>query len=320
MLLETRHLQLISAIATHGTATLASRDLNLTQSAVSHQLINLETRLGMPLFHRLGKRMTLTNAGARLFTAAQRTLGELRDAEHELMMTAAGHTAVLRVSTECYTTYHWMPRIMRMLAQRDPGVEVRIVAEATTDPIAALHAGTIDIAIMMNRYTDKHLRAWPLFDDEVVMVTAVDHPFAARPHIDLHDLITEHVLTYSPLTDGSSSFGLMLRHAGVSPRRVSHIQLTEAIIELVAAGIGVGFLARWAVAPYLARRQVVAVRVTANGIRRRWHAVTLRQLAGGKHIRAFAAMLATGPLVLEQDATRRATRIGGRRATARGAS
>src|SRR6266508_3603836 len=99
MILETRHLRLVAAVAEHGTLTRAGRVLNLTQSGVSRQLLDLETRLGLPLFHRLGKRMVPTPAGERLLEAARRALPQLSDVEEELRRLAGGRAAILRVST-----------------------------------------------------------------------------------------------------------------------------------------------------------------------------------------------------------------------------
>jgi LysR family transcriptional regulator for metE and metH len=318
MILETRHLHMIAAVAEHGTLTRASHELNLTQSAISHQLITLEARLRTSLFHRLGRRMVLTNAGTRVLTAAQRTLGELRAAEEELGRLAAGQTGLLRVSTECYTSYHWMPRVMRSFGARVPSVEVQIVADATGDPIAALHDGRIDLAVMMNRHVGTHLRAYPLFTDELVLVTAKDHPFATRRFVELSDLASEHLLTYSPLASRSSFMGQLLAESGIKPRRESTIQLTEAIVELVESGLGVAVLARWAIAPRLATGSLAAIRVTAAGIRRQWYAVTLRRSAAGSHAREFAALLAQGPAVLEP-AVHRAPGASRRRRLAAGA-
>jgi DNA-binding transcriptional LysR family regulator len=80
---------------------------------LSRQLLDLETRLGLPLFHRLGKRMVPTPAGERLLVAARRTLPQLSDVEAELRRLADGRAAILRVSTECY-----MPLTRRGLERR----------------------------------------------------------------------------------------------------------------------------------------------------------------------------------------------------------
>src|SRR6058998_3897603 len=90
MILETRHLRLVAAVAEHGTLTRAGRVLHLTQSGLSRQLLDLETRLGLPLFHRLGKRMVPTPAGERLLVAARRALPQLSDVEEELRRLAGG--------------------------------------------------------------------------------------------------------------------------------------------------------------------------------------------------------------------------------------
>src|SRR5256884_6106674 len=73
MILEPRHLRLVAAVVEHGTLTKAGRVLHLTQSGLSRQLLDLETRLGLPLFHRLGKRLVPTPPGGALLLAAPRT-------------------------------------------------------------------------------------------------------------------------------------------------------------------------------------------------------------------------------------------------------
>src|SRR5262245_44861587 len=109
MILELRHLRLVLAIAEEGSVTRAGPRLHLSQSALSHQLLDLEKRLGVGLFERVGKRMVLAPAGERLLTSARGVLDEVERAEEEIRAAALGQRGVLRLTTQCYTVYHWLP-------------------------------------------------------------------------------------------------------------------------------------------------------------------------------------------------------------------
>src|ERR671939_869871 len=148
MKLDIRHLKLIVAVTEEKSVTRAGERLHLTQSALSHQLRDIEEKLGTPLFIRLNKRMLLTQAGERLLNAAPLVLGELRRAEEDIRQIAQHREGMLRISTECYTCYHWLPAVLRPFHDLFPRVEVRIVAEATRRPLAALLDGRLDLAII----------------------------------------------------------------------------------------------------------------------------------------------------------------------------
>lgn len=296
MILETRHLRLVTAVTDHGTLTRAGRELNLTQSALSHQLLDLERRLGAALFHRVGRRMVPTAVGERLVARARRVLQLLNETEEEALRVANGLEGLIRLSTECYTCYHWLPQLMQTFGQRFPNVEVRIVADATRRPVRALLDGRIDLAIVHNLPADPRLAHTLLFEDELMVVTSPDHPFAGRPYVAPQELATEHLLTYRlPLRD-LAVFQHVLGPAGITPRRVTQIELTEALIEMVRARIGVSILAAWAVAPYVKAGRLVATRFTEPGFRRRWAAALLRQPSVPLHLREFINLLRVGPV------------------------
>src|SRR3954465_15657575 len=106
-MLEGRHLQLVAAIVDEGNLTRAGQWPHLTQSALSHQVLDIEERLGTPLFHRVSKRMLLTPSGQRLLDTAKRVLVDLGQAEEDLRRFADEREGVIRITTECYTNYHW---------------------------------------------------------------------------------------------------------------------------------------------------------------------------------------------------------------------
>lgn len=299
MHLDIRHLKLIVAVTEEKSVTKAGERLHLTQSALSHQLRDIEERLGTPLFLRMNKKMILTQAGERLLRTARQVLDELKRAEDHISQIAASKQGTLRISTECYTCYHWLPDVMKEFSRKFPGVEIKIELQATHRPIQALLHGKLDLAIVSSFERDKRLLYQPLFGDELVAIMAVDHPLALRPYIRARDFADQHVILYVP-PEESTLFEKLLRPAGIMPARVSEVQLTEAIIEMVKAGLGVSVLARWAIEGQMASGKLVARPLTSKGLHRQWQAVTIKQDFAPTYINEFVALLSRPAMPLVQ--------------------
>src|SRR5687767_9404388 len=273
--LDLRHLRLVAAVAESGGQTRAARRLNLTQSALSHQLRELEGRIGTPIFIRASRRMILTAVGERILATARRVLHEVETLENDLVSTeATGGAGVVRLATECYTCYHWLPGVVTAFRQEWPRVDVRIVAEVTADPVRALLDGALDLAIVAGDVDERRLGCTSLFQDEHVVVVAPNHPFVGKAFVAAEELRNEHLILYTIHSRDNSVLREVLRPAGVEPRQLTRVQLTEAIVELVKAGLGVSVLARWAVAPHLRDGSLVGIPLTKRGFHRRWWAVT----------------------------------------------
>ncbi len=183
--LEVRHLRLVSAIAEEGTMTRAAQRLHLTQSALSHQLRDAEERLGTKLFLRTKRKMIPTPPGEWLLESARRLLAELERTESAIRRAAAGEEGVLRLATECYTCYHWLPSRLARFRQKFPKVELSILAEATRNPLPFLKEGLLDVALVYNLVPDKRLAYRSLFEDEMVGIFRPDHPLARRAFLRL---------------------------------------------------------------------------------------------------------------------------------------
>jgi LysR family transcriptional regulator for metE and metH len=274
MNLEIRHLQLVEAITAEGSVTRAAARLNVTQSALSHQLREIEDRLRTPLFLRVNRRLSLAPAGERLLQSARRVLDDLRAAEEDIGRLAAHQDGVIRVSTECYTCYQWLPPLLKPFHKRFPRVEVEIVADVTRRAVEALHARNIDLALTHHVRRDAKLRIVPVFEDELVVIVPRDHALAKKKFVVPRDLESEHLLMHSPAEE--SFFAKSLAREGVRPRKHSVVVLTEAIVELVRAGIGVSAVPRWTVARELRNGEIVALRFTKKGLLRKWGAATLK--------------------------------------------
>jgi LysR family transcriptional regulator for metE and metH len=295
MQLELRHLRLVQAISEEGGVTRAGRRLHLSQSALSHQLREAEARLGAPLFGRIGKRMVLTPAGERMLELARRVLPEIVELEQGLRRDVASGRGVLRLATQCNTVYHWLPSRLRLFHRRWREVDVEVIGVAD-DPLPALLEGRIDLAIVQRSGRHPRVTQRPLFDDELVVVAPAGHRLAARPFVAARDFVGERLLVYSAPREANAVFRDVLIPAGVEPARVVQIQLTEAIVELVAAGLGISVLPRWSVAPQIERGTLVARPLTRAGRFRAWSAAYRSRPAPPPHLLGFVEVLARHPL------------------------
>ncbi|HSB09282.1 MAG TPA: LysR substrate-binding domain-containing protein [Blastocatellia bacterium] len=299
--LEVRHLRLVETVAREGGITKAAHRLHVTQSALSHQLRDIEDKLGTPLFLRLNKRMLLTQAGERLLTSAPIVLEELKRAEEDIRQIAAHREGILRISTECYTCYHWLPRVLTAFNREFPRVEVRIVAEATRRPIEALLDGRLDVAITSDVTRNQKIKFKPLFKDEMVVIASPDHPLAIKTYVSARDFASEHLLVYAIPKEDLTVFQKILVPAGVSPKHVSRVELTEAIIEMVKAGLGIGVMARWAVWPHIESGALVGLPITVRGLHRLWHAAILRHKVTPPYLLRFVELLSLNPMAITKD-------------------
>jgi LysR family transcriptional regulator, regulator for metE and metH len=288
--LEIKHLQLVAAIARTGSVTRAGDLLNLSQSALSHQLRDIEDRLSTPLFHRVGKRMVLTTAGDAVLRAATQVLDIVGRTEDDIRKAGKSSAGLLRITTQCYTCYHWLPGLLKEYRLRHPNVEVHVDADATPRPIKSLVEGRIDLAIMSDPVRDRRLVLRPLFEDELLVIMSPNHRLAGRAVVEPEDLAEETLIIYPPREE-STVLQQVLAPAGVVPRAVQQVQLSEAIIELVKAGLGVAAMARWAIEPSVRAGLLRTARLTRKGFRRRWSAAMLRDMADTPFAKDFIDLI-----------------------------
>lgn len=298
MNLEIRHLKLVTAIAETGSVTRAGNRLHLTQSALSHQLRDAEEQLGVPLFERKSGKMTLTAAGERLLQTARTVLGELERAETEIQKDGTVAKGLIRMSTQCHTVYHWLPPRLSFFQRQFPEVEVQLVIEATNNPFEALLEGKLDLAIVSEPIRNRRIRYLPLFEDETLIAVPPGHRLSNQTCAAPEDFVAETILLYPPKED-STLLMKILEPAGIRPRKIREVTLTEAIIEMVIGGLGIAALPKWTVAPQLASGALIGVPLKPPGCRWTWSIAQLREKRTPAYVQEFISVLAKRPLYAE---------------------
>lgn len=273
--MEIRHLKLVKAIAEEGSITRAIDKLFLTQSALSYQLKEAEQQLGTPIFLRTNKKLVLTQAGEKLYQLANEILGKLENTEAEIRKMIFGESGEIRLSTECYTSYHWLPPVMKQFRLLYPNIELKIVMEATHYPLQKLLAGGLDLAITSDPVKDHHIEYIELFQDEMVAIVPEGHAWAGRKFVVAEDFATENLFVHSLPLETVTIHQFVLAPAGVTPAKITPLPLTEASVEMVRAGMGVMVMANWALQPYLKGQTLHTVKIGRNGLRRKHYAAVM---------------------------------------------
>lgn len=272
--LEIRHLRLVQAIASSGSLSAAAEGLHLTQSALSHQLKVLEETLASSLFHRHGKKMVITPLGQRVLEAAGKILSELAAMNKDLNNFKQGSDVCIRLATECYTSFHWLPRVIPIYQQQYPNVRIHLQPEISHHLCKQLEAGELDIAIRMSPADEKfnnHL----LFSDDIVVVMSPDHALAQSDKIHPSQLLDQHLMLYH--SGKERLLRAMFNDLQISKLEVTEMPLTEAILEWCSANLGITVMARWAAKRWLDAGDVIVRPLQVEWSKRYWHAVTLKQ-------------------------------------------
>jgi LysR family transcriptional regulator, regulator for metE and metH len=288
---ELRHLRLMVAIADSGSITRAGQHLHLTQSALSHQLRDLEDRLRVQLFTRSRSGLAPTAAGHAMVTVARDVLSRLQTAREELATIAGHDEAPLRITTECHTCYHWLPQVLRRLHARYPGVQAEVVVNATSRPLQALADGDVDVAIVYTLPTRGSLATRFLFDDELIAAVPPQHPLARRAFLQPWDFADYTALLYNTVRRESLVFRKFFVTGKHEPKNVVQVQLTEAMIEMIKADLGIGVLTRWSAEHEIKAGRLVALPLGRGGLHRPWHAAFRKQKAMPAHFAEFIDLL-----------------------------
>ncbi|CAN7155889.1 LysR substrate-binding domain-containing protein [Acidovorax sp. LjRoot38] len=290
-ILEVRHLRTLVALRDSGSLVRAAQLLNLTQSALSHQIKLLEDRYGQPLFERKSVPPQFTAVGERLLALADAMLPQVEGAERDIARLVLGQGGQMRIAVECHTCFDWLMPAMDAFRTRWPEVELDIVSGFHADPVGLLHQGRADVAIVSEVDADEvGVDYHALFGFEIRALLANTHPLVAKPHLVAQDFADQTIITYPVPDEMLDLIRQVLEPAGVRPPRRT-TELTVAMLQLVASGRGVAALPLWAVQSYLDRGYVTARPIAAGpgekGLRGELHAACLPSLSAKPYLQDF---------------------------------
>ncbi|MGB0440826.1 MAG: LysR family transcriptional regulator [Paracoccaceae bacterium] len=274
MYIEFRHLRTIRAIHDFGGVARAAEALNITQSALSHQIKGLEEQAGVELFVRRSKPLRLSAAGMRLLRLAQQVLPQIEALQSEFETLRNGTAGRLHIAIECHACFEWLFPVLEAFRKSWPDVDVDIRPGLAFDALPALQKEEVDLVVSSDPDDIPGVTFTKLFDYNPVFVAAASHPLAQKPFVTAQDFRGQTLITYPVERARLDVFSQLLTPARVEPAAVRQVELTAVILLLVASMRGVAVLPDWVVREVKYNSDYVTRPLTEQGVTRELYAAT----------------------------------------------
>ena len=272
MHLQFRHLKTIKAIHEQGGLARAAEVLNITQSALSHQVKALEDQVGMELFIRRSKPLKLSKAGHKLLELAEKVLPQIAATEADFLTLRDGESGRMHIAIECHACFEWLFPALESFRKNWAAVDVDIRPGMAFDALPALMEEKVDIVISSDPEQLDGIIFEPLFEYTPTFVCATNHPLAKKEFIEAEDFRDQVLITYPVEKTRLDVFSQLLIPARVEPASVRQAELTAVIVLLVASGRGVSVLPDWVIEDQKYGHDFIAKPLSKNGITRTLYA------------------------------------------------
>ncbi|GAA4271817.1 LysR family transcriptional regulator [Aquimarina gracilis] len=285
--MDIKYFRLIKTIAEEGNIANSSEKLFLTQSALSHQLRELEGRLEFRVFHRTRNKWKLTEEGQELYKMANEVLNTIELGFNSIKKITTGSKGTIRVSTECYSFYQGLPKFIQKMGVLYPDIDVDLVLEATHQPISKLLLKEIDMALVTSKPVNEELIEIPLFEDEIFAVLHKEHTYSKTAYLEAGNFLKLHLIIHSFPLETVSVYKQFLKPNKITPLKISAIPLTEVALEMVNANMGVMCMPKWALQSLNISDDIVLKRIGKHGLKRTHYLVARKEDQYKKYIHDF---------------------------------
>ena len=285
-MIELKHLRTLTTLRDSGSLTATATSLHLTQSALSHQLKDLEARIGGQLFLRKTRPVKFTSEGEILLKLADEIQPRIAKAENELASLKEDVNGRLYMAIECHSCFQWLMPALKEYQVAWPSVTLDFSSGFGFEPLPALMAGELDLVITSDIQPRSEVHYEPLFDFEMRLITAINSPLADKPSIDPQDLSDLTMLSYPVQKQRLDVVKHFLQPAGIEPKKWKQADNTLMLVQMVSAGLGVAALPNWAISEF-SRQGLIASKPLGKGLSRRLFAAVRNSEKDKRYLQAF---------------------------------
>ncbi len=274
--LDLWQLEIFCTVAELKSFSRAAEALFLTQPTVTSHIAALEKRIGLKLFDRTTRKVTLTPAGELLYKHAKALLAEHDTALQELARFQGGLVGKLVFGASTIPAHYLLPTVMAKFCQKFPQTQLIMRVSSSGQVIERVVNGELELGVVGAKPEEPDLKVIPLWSDEVVLIVHPEHEWANRSFISVSELTSQPFVFREEGSGTRKTFEQFIAQQGLSPRNlkiVAEVGSTEAVKQFVAAGGGVGFVSIRAISCETEKEQIKVVRLREGRIMRQFFAV-----------------------------------------------
>lgn len=297
-MLENFRLRVFRAVAENLSFRKAGEQLYLSQPAVTLQIKALEEELGISLFERGARGVTLLPAGETLLNYARRISLLAEEAEHALANAIGELSGELVIGASTTIAQYVLPPRLAAFARRFPGVRLRMLSQNTDRICEGVASGKYMLGFIEGPARRQDLKIEPWFEDELLLVVPKSHEWAELAFVRPEQLLREPLVMREHGSGSRHVVELALQHAGLrlsALRIVMELDSTEAILSCVQAGLGIGIVSKWAVERQSSPRPLATLRLEGEPITRLFSFVLPRGPGAHTEARTMIQFLNTAP-------------------------
>ncbi|MBW4081011.1 LysR family transcriptional regulator [Paenibacillus sp. S150] len=226
-------LDIFAAVVEHSSLNRASRQLNLSQPALSRKISKLEERLGVALFNRFGKRLELTEVGRLTYTYALEQRQQRSKFLEALSKFKEGEPQLVTLGASLTTLQTTLPPLVNAYMEKYPAAELKLITGKTHEIVSSVSEGRSDLGIIASAIQEPGLRCIPLFEDQLRLVVSEHHPLAHSGKLAMGDLARLPMILFSKGTWYRRMTDELFQRSGVDPDVRMEIDSFEAIVRLL---------------------------------------------------------------------------------------
>ena len=295
--MEIKYFRLIKTIVEEGSIANSSEKLFLTQSALSHQLRELEEQLTFKVFIRNRNQWKLTEEGEEFYELAIQVLSTIEKGFDKIKYIREGSKGAIRISTECYSFYQGIPSFLQKMRVLYPEIKIDLIMEATHQPIDKLLNQEIDMAIVTSKSKSDRLISLEVFHDEVFALIHQESCLATKPYLEPADFKDIHLIIHSYPLETVAVYQHFLKPNQIQPSKITAIPFTEVSLELVQNNQGVMCAPKWALQSFKLSEELRFKKIGKVGLSRKHYLVFRKEDQCKKYICDFVANFQEGFMV-----------------------